>query len=200
MCYSTKRRESMPNADVDDAATGVAATLIRLGSGDLAELRRMAPGNLAPWFWRLAARFAAIGRREEDWTHIVRILAILTPRGDPEKRPRLHQPNRRLGSALCDGGDTSWPGTDQGDPRPVYSELRLAKLLTSRGAQRPLLLTRAARSLVRSMPAGSGIDVRSVAYAVLYPDSARINNGLARSYYARLDAASRRARNQEEVT
>lgn len=190
----------MSNVDVGDAATAAATTLGGLAPGDLAELRRMGPGNLAPWFWRLATRHGAIAYREEDWMHVVRILAILTPRGDQEKRPRLHQPSRRLGAVLCDGGDNSWPDSSQGQPRPAYSELRLAKLLESRGAQRPVLLTRAARGLARSMPPGAGVDVRDIAFTILYPHSAEVNNGLARSYYARLDGASRRASNQQEDT
>ena len=191
----------MRNGDIGETATQVADILTRLSPGDLAELRRMEPGNLAPWFWRLAARHpATIGRREEDWMHVLRILAILTPRGDPERRPRLHRPGRRLGAALCDGGDHAWPDTAQLPPRPAYSELRFAKLLESRGPQRPLLLTRAARSLARSMPPGGGLDVRDIAFAVLYPERDGVNSALARYYYARLDGASRRATNQEEET
>lgn len=190
----------MSSADVGDAATAAAAALRGLAPGDLAELRRMGPENPAPWFWRLAARHGAIRHREEDWIHIVRILAILTPRGDPEKRSRLHQPTRHLGELLCDGGDSSWPDPSQAQPRPAYSELRFAKLLESKGNQRPVLLARAARSLARSMPPGGGVDVKDIAFAVLYSDSAEVNNSLARAYYARLDAATRRARNQEEDT
>lgn len=191
----------MPNADMGDTATYAAATLAALSPGDLAELRRMAPGNPAPWFWRLANRRpATIGYREGDWMHVVRILAVLTPRGDPEMRPRLHRSNRGLGAVLCDGGDQTWPGPAQAKPRPAFSELRFAKLLAARGTQRPVLLTRAARGLARSMRPGSGVDVTEIAFAILYPDSAEINNRLARSYYARLDGASKRATDHEEDT
>ena len=191
----------MSNADIGDTATYAAATLAALLPGDLAELRRMAPGNLAPWFWRLANRRpATIGYREGDWMHVIRILAILTPRGDPETRPRLHQSSRGLGAVLCDGGDHAWPEPAQTQPRPAYSELRFARLLASKGTQRPVLLTRAARSLARSMRPGSGVDVREIAFAILHPDSTEVNNRLARSYYARLDSASRRATDPEEDT
>jgi len=190
----------MSNADIGDVATAAAVTLGGLASGDLAELRRMGPGNLAPWFWRLAARHDPIRYREVDWMQVVRILAILTPRGVPERRPRLHQPNRHLGAVLCDGGDSAWPDPSLARPRPVYSQLRFAKLLESKGAQRSVLLTRAARSLARSMPPGGGVNVKDIALAVLFPDSTEVSNGLARSYYARLDRASRRAGNREEDT
>ena len=190
----------MSNADIGGVAITAAATLGGLAPGELAELRRMGHGNLAPWFWRLATRHDPIRHREADWMQVVRILAILTPRGDTEKRPRLHRPTRHLGAVLCDGGDTAWPDPSQAQPRPAYSELRFAKLLESKDAQRSVLLTRAARSLARSMPPGGGVDVRDIAFAVLYPHSAEVNSGLARSYYARLDGASRRASNQKEDT
>ena len=80
----------MSNGDIGDAATAAAATLGGLAPGDLAELRRMDSDDVAPWFWRLVTRHGAIRRREEDWMHVIRILAILTPRGDPEKRSQLH--------------------------------------------------------------------------------------------------------------
>ena len=188
----------MSDADIRATATDAAATLARLLPGDLAELRRMAPHNPGPWFWRLASRHGAtIGRREDDWVHILRILAILSPRGDPEKRPRLHNPDRHLGAVLCDGGDPAWPRASLGKPRPAYSELRFARLLEAGRSQRSTLLTRAARSLARSMPPGGGVDVGDIAFAALYPDSAEVNNGLARSYYSRLDGATQRADNQE---
>ena len=189
----------MSTADVGATATEAATTLARLSPGDLAQLRRMEPRNPSPWFWRLASRYSAtISRGEEDWVHVLRILAILTPRGEPERRPPLHDPDRHLGAVLCDGGDISWPGAIQGKPRPVYSELRFARLLESNRNQRPTLLTRAARSLARSMPPGAGINVKDIAFAALYPHSAKVNNGLARSYYTRLDNATRGAGNKEE--
>lgn len=195
----------MQSPDIGASAAAAAETLRRdLSPGPLAELRRMERGNPAPAFWRLAARYpATIGRRdqEEEWMQIVRILAILTPRGEPEKRPRLHVAARRLGTVLCDGGDISWPGESRGEPRPAYGEGRFGKLLESKGAQRRTLLTRAARSLARSMPLGSGVNVADIAFAILHPDRDSVNNGLARSYYARLDGATRRAHkasNQKE--
>ena len=191
----------MPNADIGDTATYAAATLAGLSPGDLAALRRMEPGNLAPWFWRLATRrTTTIGYKEADWMHIIRILAILTPPGDRTTRPRLHQSSRGLGAVLCDGGDLAWPEPAQTQARPAYSELRFARLLSSKGTQRPVLLARAARSLAKSMRPGSGVNVREIAFAILYPDSTEVNNRLARSYYARLDGASRRATDPEEDT
>ncbi|MYB36048.1 MAG: hypothetical protein F4Y26_01375 [Gammaproteobacteria bacterium] len=174
-----------------------AAHLATLSPGALAELRRMAEDDVAPAFWRLVARHDAIRAREDEWMHIVRILAILTPKGDPDKRTSLHS-DRRLGTVLCDGGDPSWADPKLGEPRPAYSATRFDKLLASRDPQRTVLLTRAARMVAKAMVAGTGVNVRDIAFAILYPDSAKVNNALARSYYSRLDGAAGRASNQED--
>ena len=179
------------------AALEAARWLTRLAPGALAELRRMDTKRAAPVFWRLAARYPlSIGRREEPWVHIVCVLALLTPKGNPvhTEKPPLHNPKRALGAVLCDGGDPAWPDPRQRVPRSVLSELRLAKLLASRGAQRPALLRRAARSLASSMQPGSGINVVDIAYALLHPEN---TEGIARAYYARLDTATRTAQRND---
>ena len=179
----------------DRAAIAAARDLQKLDPGPLAELRRTDGEAGAPWFWRLAARHPeTIGREDKqaEWMEIVRILAILTEKGDPERRSSLHDPKRRLGRALCDGGhENDWPGA----PRPVLSERRLAQLMAARGPQRAVLLTRAARMLARSRDPKTGIDVADIAWTLLAPDNRR---QLAESYYARLDRAERDARNSEE--
>ena len=171
------------------AALSAAADIQRLSPGALADLRRMGPAG-APAFWRLAARSPAnIGRpdKQEDWMAIVRILAILTPKGEPEKRTRLHDPGRKLGEVLCDGGDPAWTGR----PRPVFGERRLTQLMAARGAQRAKLLERAARFL----EPGARLNVPDIAYALLNPTEARL---LAKPYYRRLDRAERAAKRTEE--
>ena len=181
--------EDTPKAAVLEAARCLAS----LAPGPLAELRRMDALRIAPAFWRLAARYPeTIGRNEETWIHIVGVLALLTPKGRPAhaEKPPLHHPQRHLGAVLCDGGDPAWPGSVRGEPRPVLSELRLARLLASRGTQRPTLLRRAARSLARSMQPGSGVNVIGIAYALLRPENTA---AIARAYYARLDRATRTA-------
>ena len=179
------------------AARAAAKLLQELHPGALADLRRMEQGRRAPAFWRLAARYRdTIGRpsQEETWARIVRIIALLTPTGEPSKRPTLHVAARRLGAVLCDGGDPAWPDRGAGVPRPMFSELRLAKLIAARGTQRAILLQRAARALARSMPPGSGVNVVDIAYALLRPDD---NRTTARHYYDRLDAAERTRQPQE---
>lgn len=165
---------------VNSAAVGAAHALRLLDPGPLADLRRMEAGIAAPAFWRLAARHPdSIGARTAEWVDIIRILAILTPKGAPENRPDLHDASRALGAVLCDGGDPDWSGD-----RPVMSERRLAQLLAARGAARVVALTRAARVLARSRPPQAGLDVRGIAWAILHPTgTARI----AEQYYRRLD-------------
>ena len=120
---------------------------------------------------------------------IVRILAILTPKGDPATRPSLHNPRRRLGEVLCDGGDLDWRG-----PRPLVSESRLARLMSARGPQRALLLRHATRMLTHSRR-DIGVDVVDVALVLLHPSDGR---RLAEPYYRRLDRAESAARNDKE--
>ena len=175
-----------------DAAIAAAARLRHLEPGPLAELRRMTPGAGAPLFWRLAARHPdTIGRDKdkESWMEILRILSILTPKGDPESRSLLHNPRRRLGEVLCDGGDPDWVG-----PRPVVSELRLARLMSARGPQRVDLLRHAARMIAHSRR-DVGVDVADIAMVLLHPSDVR---RLAEPYYRRLDRAEATARNSEE--
>ena len=175
------------------ASHAVAAMMQHLGPGPLAELRRMKKEAGAPAFWRLAAQNPnTIGRQVGDWMDIIRILAILTPKGDPVARAPLHDSKRRFGAVLCDGGDPGWSG-----PNPVFSERRLAQLMAARGPQRAVLLERAARALARSRAPGSGIDVVDIALVLLSPD---VGRRLAEPYYRRLDHAERAAEKIKEGT
>ena len=180
-----KKLMTQPSESPAEAALAAAKVVQHLAPGPLAELRRMEPGTAAPTFWRLVARHPeTIGKpnREQEWLNIIRILAVLTPKGDPESRSSLHNPKRRLGQVLCDGGNPDWTG-----PRPALSEHRLMMLMAARGQQRTVLLTRAARAIARSMSPGSGVNVPDIAYAVLLPGNDR---HLAEHYYRRLDRAS----------
>ncbi len=183
-----------------ETACAAAARLQHLPPGPLAELRVMTEEAAAPEFWRLAARHPdTIGNRNQytEWIAIVRILAILTEKGNPARRRPLHDGRRSLGEVLCDGGDQNWPPQGGGPPRPVFSERRLAQLMAALGPQRAVLLTRAARTLARSRDPSGGINVVDIAYALLAPDNRR---QLAESYYRRLDRAELAAQESEEGT
>ena len=172
-----------------------------LAPGPLAELRRMKVDSASAVFWRLAARHPqTIGRndKQQEWIAIIRILAILTETGDPSRRNPLHDPARRLGTVLCDGGDReTWPPKDGRKPQPMLSERRLIQLLVARGPQRAVLLERAARMLARSRLPGSGINVDDVAWSLLNPTDSR---QLAEHYYGRLDRAQQAAESHERGT
>ena len=175
-----------------DAAKHAANAVQNLSPGSLADLRRMTQKAGAPAFWRLVARHPdtiGLPKDEESWIEIVRILAILTPKGDPASRSSLHNPKRRLGEVFCDGGDPDWIG-----PRPLVSELRLARLMSARGPQRADLLRHAARMIAHSRR-DVGVDVADIALVLLQPTDGR---RLAEPYYRRLDRAEAAARNSEE--
>lgn len=174
------------NSAVDAAAIAVTEYAQQLAPGPLAELRRMSAGG-APAFWRLAAHHPATigGARQADWMHVVRMIAILTPKGDPSRRLPLHDRNRRLGAVLCDGGDPdpAW------QPPARFSERRLTQLIAARGAQRATLLERAVRALAQTRLPDSGVSMTDLAWAVLVgQDHAAL---LAAPYYGRLDRAER---------
>lgn len=188
-----------PDETAAAAALAAATELHRLAPGPLAQLRRMNGRTAGPMFWRLAARYPRmIGSKAKqgEWVAILRILATLTEKGDPDQRRRLHDADRPLGEVLCDGGTRdNWPSKGGGEPRPVFSESRLLQLLSARGPQRAVLLERAARALVRSREPGCGINVVDIAFAVLRPADSR---RLAEPYYRRLDRAELAAAKSEE--
>jgi len=175
------------------AVLAAARTIQNLDPSALADCRRMDAQTGAPAFWRLAAQHPdSIGHRDQTrrWMEIVRIIAILIPKGVPESRSALHDETRRLGEALCDGGDPTWAG-----PSPVFSERRLAQLMAARGPLRGALLRRAARMLAHSRNPHSGVNVVDIAMTLLQPTDGR---RLAEPYYRRLDRAEQAAQHSEE--
>ena len=185
-------------ADPNRLAFDIAQALHRMGTGDLAVLRRAGDPTAAPAFWRLAARHDDLARGPDRWGPIVQALAVLTPKGAPENRPArragdhdraaLIEPARRLGEALCDACDPAWH--EAPSPRPLLSERRLAQLLAARGATRRTLLLRAVRALAARRDPRHGLDVGDLAWAFLHAgDPGRI----AGPYYRRLDRAGRGA-------
>ena len=189
----------MPLDDTSAGAVCAAAGRLRhLPPGPLAELRRMSEETAAPEFWRLAACYpGTIGnpRRYGEWIAIVRILSLLTQKGDSAGRHPLHNPRRRLGAVLCDGGDPDWPPMTGGSPRPAFSERRLAQLMAARGPQRAVLLERAARALAGSRDPRIGVNVVDIADTLLKPHDQR---RLAEPYYGRLERADYSAHRTEQ--
>jgi CRISPR system Cascade subunit CasB len=179
--------------------------LAKLDPGPLAELRRAPPDDQTPrppYFWRLVARHGIHKGDEDTWLRIIRIMAILTAKGDPEGKASPHVGKsddngwRGFGTTLCDGGDRAW-GQGELKPRAMLSEQRFARLLAAKGAVRADLLERAARALASSKPAASQVDCTDLAKLLLYPDEPDHARSLARQYYARLDRASRPSDNAD---
>ncbi|MBN8908453.1 MAG: hypothetical protein J0H99_17950, partial [Rhodospirillales bacterium] len=110
-------------------ALSIAAMMRVFGNGEMAALRRLDDNPAVPAYWRLAARHPILSERNTEerhraWRAIVQALAILTPKGLPGERGDLHDPERKLGATLCDGGSRDWPGglAPGTSPRPMISE------------------------------------------------------------------------------
>ena len=172
-------------------------TMNRLGTGPLADLRRMAvdgPGTTD--FWHLANRYGFLESSNTDsWMRIVKIMAILTPRGEPAGRLPLHNKNQSLGKVLCDGGRNDWSAASD---TPFLSETRLARFLAQRPEQQTETLERQARALAAKRNPDIGINCADIAALLLYPDneSHHLRN-LTRAYYQRLDSAARKTKEEE---
>jgi hypothetical protein len=161
--------------------------LRRLGPGDLAELRRMAPDVIEPTaYWRLAAECGFLDDRSERWRPVIQIMALLTPKGNRLPSDRLHDPKRPLGAVLADGGNPAW---SNGDARPFVAEARLARYFATPSALRADALLRLARMLASKRDRNSGINCVEIAKALLSGNPTELQREIARTYYARLDAA-----------
>ncbi|MBT3072123.1 hypothetical protein KKP04_14805 [Rhodomicrobium sp. Az07] len=163
--------------------------LRRLGPGDLAELRRMTPGDVEPpAYWRLAAECGFLEERPDRWAPIVRIMAILTPKGDRRPSDKLHVTERPLGGALADGGNAAW-GTGP-NRNPAVSEARLARFLAAPQGLLGDALLRLARMLAAKRDNASGVNCVEIATLLLSGNPTKPLREIARAYYARLDAVA----------
>lgn len=178
----------------------LSSAMLRLGTGELAELRRMeigGPGCAA--FWSLAAECGFIddSGRTDAWMRIVKIMAILTPKGERTKARPVHDPKQRFGTALCDGGDPAWSAAAQA--RPFLSERRLMRFLTEPAGRRAESLERIAQMLATNRKAESGLDCAEIAALLLFPANKFSARDIARAYYRRLDSVVRDAQQEEQA-
>lgn len=183
---------------LDDKIEKICRDLSKLDPGPLAELRRMdATSNEygAPFFWRLCARYnLPFGETtEQTWAQVIQTLATLTPKGRDENKRSRHTKQPGLGRMLCDGGDRGWRPEDPANPKPMYSEARLAQLLGSSGETRVELVLRLARMLAARLPPEAAFDCTDIARLLLYADDPGVGRRIARDYYARFDGARRTA-------
>lgn len=175
--------------DYKVAVGEIAAKMCRLGTGDLAQLRRMevgGPGCSA--FWQLASAGGVIDAAPiTPWMRIIKIMAILTPKGERAKGIPLHDDRYRLGGVLCDGGDPGWKDAT----RPFVSETRLARFLSQPPDHHGEALERIARALANRRVIDRGLNCADIAALLLFPESKTSAQALATSYYRRLDSALR---------
>ena len=176
------------------AARSASRMLYGLTPEQLVRTRRMSVELVTSVYWELASRHPdTIGCRgtRPEWVAVIRILAILAKPGDPDGRSPLQVSGRRLGEALCDGGNhQAWPGGRNRPLHPVFSERKLAQLLAARGSLRSVLLERAVRALASTRIPGYGVDPADIAQVLLSPEDDSV---LAHPYYQRLDRAVRNA-------
>lgn len=175
-----------------------------LGTGDLAELRRMTRGAVEPLaYWRLAADCGFLDSKSERWAPFVQIMAILTPKGNRLPSDRLHDAKRELGEVLADGGNPAWSDGSFVDgertPRPFVSEKRFAQFLAAPSGQAADSLMRFARSLAASRDRSHGVNCLDIASLLLSTDRTDGLRKIARDYYRRLDSAAHSAEFEENA-
>ncbi|MDE2773654.1 MAG: hypothetical protein OXI46_08105 [Gemmatimonadota bacterium] len=157
------------SADVGSTVVRVAAQIARLEPGPAAALRRgplESEGSAA--FWQLMADHGIEGRGVElaRWGAIVQAVAILTPRGREEDKPSAHDAGKPMGEVLHE---------------EKISDLRLARLLSARGAMRRDLTVRTCRRLAAGAPVR--FDLRTLAKFILWENDPSQSRWIARHYY-----------------
>jgi hypothetical protein len=159
-----------------ETINSIASAMLRLGPGDLARLRRMktdGPGELV--FWGLAVRHHL--RTDVKGMALVRILALLAPKGDLENRKPFHETKQSLGEALAKTG---------------FSETRLARFLEQPFDRRAEALERMARWL--SAKGATPVNCIDIA-CLLFSNDVKHARKLADTYYRGFDwAASHQAK------
>ena len=163
--------------------------------GDLAALRRMAPGApdaRAPAFYRIAARYGLFGSpaRERAWALAVHGMALMTRTAGAERSS--HNPRVAVGRALYRG--------DRVGERAFYSADRLDRLLAARGDIFESLVARLCRTLGR---AGLSFDWGEMVMFLLASDGPRADiarGRIAAHYYGAEASAEAQASSEEKET
>lgn len=168
--------EVAPQSGLPASIARLAAGVVALRPGPLAELRRMDVGGAGTSaFWRLMVENGLDG--SEHWLQFLRLLALLTPRGEPGPHKHLHNPKRALGTALADSD---------------YPEPRLLRFLALPLVARATALERMVRWLAAN-DSGPGIDCLEL-FLLLRSGKVQHSRKLAEHYYR---AADRGAKAQE---
>ncbi len=183
-------------ADLRSMIGKLSTAMAKLDTGDLADLRRAdCEGSGPAAFWRLAAACGFLDdNRSEAWMRIVKIMAILTPKGARVKP--IHDPKKKIGSVLCDGGNPGWRPSEP----PLLSETRLMRFLAEPPGRRAVSLERIARMIVAKRTGEPNIDCTEIAGLLLFQDRSFAIKNIARDYYRRLDGAVAQTAEAPDVT
>ena len=194
-----------PSVDVEqsrpkprgDIAVGFAYQMARpdFRRGDLAELRRMNPYEPdKAIFWKLMAEQDLLGNpdREGKWALILHGIALMTPRNPTSLQGSAHDGRNYVGTALFLGGESQ-------RAQAFYSEARLNRLLTARGAMLRTLLTRMFRML---SAADVAFNWREMAHFILVADlnekaAEEARRRIARAYYRAERQSAVKSENQD---
>lgn len=162
---------------------GLAGDMLKLEPGALARLRRMdveGPGE--PDFWRLAIKFKL--PTHPAGLRLVRIMALLAPKGDPGNRAPFHRFERPLGTVLCEAG---------------LSERRLTRFFALPFERRGPALESMARFINAARAQSDGVNCHDIACLLFFRKTIHIHDRkLARSYYRCLDRAARQQDTDEK--
>ncbi|MFC4624630.1 hypothetical protein ACFO1V_05235 [Daeguia caeni] len=162
-----------------DRVFQLAQSMVKLDPGQLARLRRMDPeGPGEGDFWRLAVQHDL--RTDSKSLLFVRILALLTPKGDPDGHKMLHDRSKPLGAALFEAG---------------YPETRLLNFLALPHAKRGEALERMARWLAAK--GHNGVNCTDIA-RLLFSDDVSHSRRLAETYYRAKDKAQSQTDSNED--
>lgn len=148
----------------------LARSVVQLDPGQLARLRRMDPeGPGEGEFWQLAVEHGL--RTDSKGLLFARLLALLTPKGEPGPHKKLHDRERPLGTVLFEAG---------------YPERRLLAFLALPAGKRGEALERMARWLAAN--GHDGVNCADIA-RLLFSDDVRDARRLAETYYRAQDKA-----------
>ena len=148
--------------------SALCADIAGLGTGDLAQLRRMdihGPGVSS--YWKLAVKHDLHGK---TWMHIFKLFALLTPKGAPGGK-KLHDGTVPLGKVLA----------RQDGPRALLSESRLLRFLALPFEKRPEAMEHMCRMIATK--GHDGLKCLDVALLLLSPDIMQVKI-LARDYFS----------------
>ena len=158
----------------------LSSEVVLLDTGALARLRRMdisGPGEKD--FWILAVKPKL--NLDARYMQLVKLMALLTPKGRPHAGKRLHNSKRAFGTALHDVG---------------YPEMRLMRFLALPFDKRGEALERMVRWVV-AKGSPDGINCTDIA-SLLLSDDVKHTRRLAETYYRAKSIPTQSQQTQEE--